>query len=40
MHESLKNIEGFDISFHKKSKRIINIEIEDTETGTKWTKLK
>ena len=29
MHESLKNIEGFDISFHKKSKRIINIEIED-----------
>jgi len=29
MHESLKNIEGFDISFHEKSKRIINIKIED-----------
>ena len=29
MHESLKNIEGFEISFHEKSKRIINIKIED-----------
>ena len=29
MQESLKQIEGFDISFHEKSKRIINIEIED-----------
>ena len=29
MQESLKKIEGFEISFHEKSKRIINIEIED-----------
>ena len=29
MLESLENIEGFEISFHEKSKRIINIEIED-----------
>jgi len=29
MYESLKNIEGFEISFHKKSKRIINIKIEN-----------
>jgi len=29
MHEGLKNIEGFEISFHEKSKRIINIQIED-----------
>ncbi len=29
MHDSLKNIEGFEISFHEKSKRIINIKIED-----------
>jgi len=29
MQESLKNIEGFEISFHEKSKRIINIKIED-----------
>ena len=29
MHESLKDIDGFDISFHEKSKRIINIKIED-----------
>ena len=25
MHESLKDIDGFDISFHEKSNRIINI---------------
>jgi len=29
MHEGLKNIEGFEISFHEKSKRIVNIQIED-----------
>ena len=29
MHESLRDIEGFKISFHEKSKRIINIKIED-----------
>tara|TARA_B100001769_G_scaffold230499_1_gene192820 strand:+ start:250 stop:1173 length:924 start_codon:yes stop_codon:yes gene_type:complete len=29
MYESLKDIEGFEISFHEKSKRIINIKIED-----------
>ena len=29
MHESLEDIEGFEISFHEKSKRIINIKIED-----------
>jgi len=29
MHDSLKNIEGFEISFNEKSKRIINIKIED-----------
>jgi len=29
MQEILKNIEGFEISFHEKSKRIINIKIED-----------
>ena len=29
MQESLKKIEGFEISFHEKSKRIINIKIED-----------
>jgi len=29
MHESLSDIEGFEISFHEKSKRIINIKIED-----------
>ena len=29
MYESLKDIEGFEVSFHKKSKRIINIKIED-----------
>ena len=29
MDESLKDIEGFEISFHKKSQRIINIEIKD-----------
>ena len=29
MHESIKSIEGFEISFHEKSKRIINIKIED-----------
>jgi len=29
MHENLIDIEGFEISFHKKSKRIINIKIED-----------
>ena len=29
MHESLEDIEGFKISFHEKSKRIINIKIED-----------
>ena len=29
MHESLKNIEGFEIFFHEKSKRIINIKIDD-----------
>ena len=29
MYESLIDIEGFEISFHEKSKRIINIKIED-----------
>ena len=29
MHESLNDIEGFEISFHEKSKRIIKIKIED-----------
>ena len=29
MHDGLKDIEGFEISFHEKSKRIINIKIED-----------
>ena len=29
MYEGLKNIEGFEIAFHEKSKRIINIKIED-----------
>tara|TARA_B100000029_G_C17454899_1_gene916359 strand:- start:10 stop:933 length:924 start_codon:yes stop_codon:yes gene_type:complete len=29
MDESLRNIEGFKISFHEKSKRIIDIELED-----------
>ena len=29
MDEALKNIEGFEISFHEKSNRIINIKIED-----------
>jgi len=29
MHESLGDIEDFEISFHEKSKRIINIKIED-----------
>ena len=29
MQESAKKIEGFEISFHEKSKRIINIKIED-----------
>jgi len=29
MHEDLKDIEGLEISFHEKSKRIINIKIED-----------
>ena len=29
MQESLKKIEGFEISFHEKTKRIINIKIED-----------
>ncbi len=29
MHENLIDIEGFEISFHQKSKRIINIKIED-----------
>ena len=27
--QDLKQIDGFDISFHEKSKRIINIKIED-----------
>ena len=29
MHEGLKDIEGFEISFHEKSKRIVNIKIEN-----------
>ena len=29
MYEDLSQIEGFEISFHEKSKRIINIKIED-----------
>ena len=29
MDGALKNIEGFEITFHEKSKRIINIKIED-----------
>ena len=29
MYENVENIEGFEISFHKKSKRIIDIKIED-----------
>jgi len=29
MHESISDIEGFEISLHEKSKRIINIKIED-----------
>ncbi len=29
MHEDLKDIEGFEISFHEKSKRIVNIKIEN-----------
>ena len=29
MHDGLKDIEGFEISLHEKSKRIINIKIED-----------
>jgi len=29
MHDNLIDIEGFEISFHQKSKRIINIKIED-----------
>ena len=29
MYEGLKEIEGFEISFHEKSKRIVNIQIED-----------
>ena len=29
MHENLIDIEGFEISFHPKSKRIVNIKIED-----------
>ena len=29
MDESLRNIEGFKISFHEKSKRIVDIELED-----------
>ena len=29
MHGDLEQIEGFDISFHEKSKRIIDIKIED-----------
>jgi len=29
MYESLKDIEGFEISFHEKSKRIVNIKIEN-----------
>ena len=29
MHDQLKQIEGFEISLHEKSKRIINIKIED-----------
>ena len=29
MHESINDIEGFEISLHEKSKRIINIKIED-----------
>ena len=29
MQESLENIEGFEISFHEKSKRIVNIKIEE-----------
>ena len=29
MYEGLKDIEGFEISFHEKSKRIVNIQIED-----------
>ena len=29
MHGDLEQIEGFDISFHEKSKRIVNIKIED-----------
>ena len=29
MHDSLRDIDGFEISFHEKSKRIINIKIED-----------
>ena len=29
MHESLNDIEGFKISYHEKSKKIINIKIED-----------
>ena len=29
MDADIKQIEGFEISFHKKSKRIINIKIDD-----------
>ena len=29
MHEGLKDIEGFEISFHETSKRIVNIKIEN-----------
>ena len=29
MHDQLKQIEGFEISLHEKSKRIINIKIEN-----------
>jgi len=29
MYEGLKDIEGFEVSFHEKSKRIVNIQIED-----------
>ncbi len=29
MHQDLKHLDGFEISFHEKSKRIINIKIED-----------
>ena len=29
MHRDLKHLDGFEISFHEKSKRIINIKIED-----------